>query len=86
MEIIFVCYTQCMIHQLRIYQINPDLKTEFDERFRKHASRIMKLHGFDIKAMWYSEVEDKTEFVYILEWPDSTTLQKQWDAFIADSE
>ena len=75
-----------MIHQLRIYQINPDLKAAFDARFREHASRIMKSHGFNIKAMWYSEFEDKTEFIYILQWPDSATLHKQWSAFMADSE
>lgn len=86
MEVSLVCYTQYMIHQLRIYQINPDLKAEFDERFHKHASRIMKSYGFDVKAMWYSEFEGKTEFVYILQWPDSATLQKQWDAFMADAE
>lgn len=48
--------------------------------------RIMKSYGFDIKAMWYSEFNDKTEFVYILQWPDKTRLQKQWEAFMADVE
>ncbi|MFO0971312.1 MAG: NIPSNAP family protein [Candidatus Saccharimonadales bacterium] len=75
-----------MIHQLRIYQINPELKTEFDTRFRKHAVRIMQTYGFDIKATWYSESADKTEFVYILEWSDTETLEKQWTAFMADKE
>lgn len=75
-----------MIYQLRIYQINPELKTAFDTRFREHAMRIMQSHGFDIKAMWFSEYEDKTEFVYILEWSDKTTLEKQWATFMVDSE
>ncbi len=75
-----------MVHQLRIYQINPELKTEFDTRFRKHAVRIMQSYGFDIKAMWYSKFEDRTEFVYILEWSDTKTLEKQWAAFMADKE
>lgn len=75
-----------MIHQLRIYRINPDLKTEFDERFRKHASRIMKSYGFAIVSMWYSDFEGNTEFVYILRWADEATMRKQWAAFMADTE
>jgi len=75
-----------MIHQLRIYQINPELKTAFETRFREHAVRIMQTYGFDIKAMWFSEFQDKTEFVYILEWLNTATLEKQWAAFMADSE
>lgn len=75
-----------MIYQLRIYRINPELKAAFDTRFREHAVRIMKTYGFDIKAMWYSEYEGNTEFVYILEWSDTETLEKQWAAFMADSE
>lgn len=75
-----------MIHQLKIYQINPDLKTAFDTRFREHAVRIMQTYGFNIKAMWFSESEGKTDFVYILEWSDIATLEKQWAAFMTDSE
>jgi hypothetical protein len=75
-----------MIYQLRIYQIDSDLKEAFDKRFREHAVRIMKSYGFDIKAMWYSEFDNKTEFVYILKWSDVTTLQAQWEAFMADAE
>jgi|GEM_PF-858817 len=75
-----------MIHQLRIYRIHPDLKTVFDDRFRDHASRIMKSYDFNIVAMWYSECEGNTEFVYILKWPDEDTMRKQWVAFMADTE
>lgn len=75
-----------MIHQLRMYRIHPDLKAEFDIRFRDHASRIMKSYDFNIVAMWYSEYEGDTEFVYILQWPDEDTMRKQWAAFMADAE
>lgn len=75
-----------MIRQLRIYQINPGLKLAFDERFRKHAIRIMKSYGFTIVAMWYSELANKTEFIYILQWPNEATMDKQWKAFMADAE
>ena len=75
-----------MIQQLRIYQINPELKIAFENRFREHAVRIMQTYGFDIKDMWFSEFENTTEFVYILEWSDIATLERQWAAFMVDSE
>jgi hypothetical protein len=75
-----------MIHQLRIYQIEPKLKDAFDERFREHALRIMKSYDFEVVAMWYSNFDHKTEFVYILRWPDEEAMRKQWAAFMADTE
>jgi hypothetical protein len=36
--------------------------------------------------MWYSEFENNTEFVYILEWSDEATLRTGWTAFMADTE
>lgn len=75
-----------MIHQLRIYEINPSLKEQFDIRFKEHATRIMHKYEFDIKAMWYSEKENKSEFVYILEWPNKETLTEKWAAFMNDAE
>jgi hypothetical protein len=46
----------------------------------------MNKYGFNIKAMWFSEFEGSTEFAYILEWSDKATLEKQWTAFMCDSE
>jgi hypothetical protein len=40
-----------MIHQLRVYEIFEDTKAAFHARFRDHAARIMRRHGFDIAAM-----------------------------------
>ena len=75
-----------MINQLRIYRIEPNLKTEFDLRFKTHAIRIMKKYGFQINAMWYSQADENTEFVYVLQWPDESTLKNQWELFMADEE
>ena len=75
-----------MIHQLRIYRINPGLKTEFDARFRDHALRIMRSYDFKVVDMWYSEFEGNTEFVYLLQWTDEATMRTQWAAFMADAE
>jgi hypothetical protein len=81
-----------MIHQLRIYEIFETNKAAFHARFRDHAARIMKRYGFDIVAMWEARNEAKngasarTEFVYLLAWPDEAAKKAAWDAFMRDEE
>jgi len=75
-----------MIHQLRIYEIFDNNKSAFHARFRDHAARIMRRYDFQIVAMWETRFENKTEFVYLLEWPDEGTKTRQWAAFMADAE
>ena len=75
-----------MIHQLRIYEIFEHNKAAFHARFRDHAARIMKRHGFDVMAMWEAKTERRTEFVYPLQWPDEQTKTDAWAAFMADQE
>ena len=75
-----------MIHQIRIYEIFEHNKAAFHDRFRDHASRIMKAHGFEIVATWESKTGRRTEFVYLLSWPDEQTMRKAWDEFRADEE
>lgn len=75
-----------MIHQLRIYEIFESNKDAFHARFRDHAARIMKRYGFDIVAMWEAKRRERTEFVYLLRWPDGETKARAWKAFMADKE
>ena len=75
-----------MIHQLRIYEIFEHNKLAFHNRFRDHAVRIMKTYGFHILAMWESKTDARTEFVYLLEWADESTLRDAWERFKADEE
>ena len=75
-----------MIHQLRIYETFEDSKAAFHARFRDHAARLMRSHGFDVKAMWETRTETRTEFVYLIAWPDEATMQARWAAFMADEE
>lgn len=74
------------IQQLRICEIFEGNKQVFHDRFRDHATRIMKRHDFKIIAMWESKTPEKTEFVYLLEWPDEATLKDRWARFMADQE
>ena len=74
------------IQQLRIYEIFDGNKQAFHARFRDHAMRIMARYDFRIVAMWESRLESRTEFVYLLEWPDEATMQDRWAKFMADEE
>lgn len=75
-----------VIHQLRIYQIFENNKQAFHERFRDHAMRIMARYDFKIIAQWETRHDGRTEFVYLLQWPDQATLTDRWAKFMADQE
>ena len=74
------------VHQLRIYEIFDGNKQAFHDRFRDHAARIMKKYDFNIVAMWEAKNGERTEFVYLLEWPDEPTMKDRWAKFMADKE
>jgi hypothetical protein len=74
------------VHQLRIYEIFDHNKQAFHDRFRDHAMRIMKKYDFNIVAQWEAKNGARTEFVYLLEWPDEATMQDRWAKFMADKE
>jgi NIPSNAP len=74
------------IHQLRIYEIFEGNKQAFHDRFRDHAARIMAKYDFRIVAMWEAKAAERTEFLYLLEWPDRQTMDARWAKFMADEE
>jgi heme-degrading monooxygenase HmoA len=75
-----------LIHQLRIYEIFERNKAAFHARFRDHAMRIMRKYGFEFVAMWESKTDRRTEFIYVLVWPDIATKEAAWNKFRADEE
>ena len=77
---------QSVIHQLRIYEIFDSNKKAFHDRFRDHAMRIMAMYDFKIVAAWESKKGNRTEFVYLLEWPDRETMANRWERFLRDQE
>ena len=77
---------QKVIHQLRIYEIFDSNKKAFHARFRDQAMRIMAKYDFKIVATWESKKDNRTEFVYLLEWPDKETMTDRWDKFLHDQE
>jgi hypothetical protein len=46
----------------------------------------MRQYGFRIVAMWEAKGERRTEFVYLLEWPDEEAKRAAWARFMADEE
>jgi hypothetical protein len=78
--------SQKVIHQLRIYEIFDSNKKAFHDRFRDHAMRIMAKYDFKIIATWESKKDNRTEFVYLLEWPDEETMTDRWEKFLRDPE
>jgi NIPSNAP len=77
---------QSVIHQLRIYEIFDSAKKAFHDRFRDHAMRIMARYDFKIVATWEAQKDKRTEFVYLLEWPDKETMTDRWAKFMRDPE
>jgi hypothetical protein len=75
---------QNMIHQLRIYEIFDSNKKAFHDRFRDHAMRIMAKYDFRIIATWESKKDNRTEFIYLVEWPDKETMTDLWEKFLRD--
>ncbi len=74
------------MQQLRVYAVNRANRDAFHRRFQEHALRIMKRYDFRVVDMWESDSGDKLQFIYVLDWPDAATLEKQWKAFLADAE
>ena len=77
---------QSVTHQVRIYEIFDGNKQAFHDRFRDHAMRIMARYDFKIVATWESKKDNRTEFVYLLEWPDRDTMADRWKKFLRDQE
>ena len=77
---------QDVIHQLRIYEIFDSNKQAFHDRFRDHAMRIMAKYDFKVVATWESKKDSRTEFIYLLEWPDKETMTDRWEIFLHDQE
>ena len=74
------------IHQLRVYEMVERHEPAFQARFRDHALRIMRRHGFDVIATWATDSDGRREFAYLLQWPDRAAMRRGWDAFLADEE
>ena len=46
----------------------------------------MRTYSFTFVAMGETKTEARTEFVYLLAWPDEVTLRSAWDALKAEED
>ena len=74
------------IYQLRIYEVFDHNKQAFHDRFRDHALRIMKSHGFEFLSIWETEHDGRTEAAYLLKWDDQHAMDAAWEVFRANEE
>jgi hypothetical protein len=74
------------INELRVYELIDSTRSAFHDRFKAHAMRIMKKYNFKIIGIWETQLNNRTSFVYMLEWPDEKTMKEQWVKFRADQE
>jgi hypothetical protein len=74
------------LYQLRTYQLVPATKARFHARFRDHAMRIMRRHGFDIAAVWEADHGGRPELVYLLRWTSRSAMDRSWASFMADPD
>jgi hypothetical protein len=75
-----------LIQQLRTYEIFEGNKAAFHAHFRDHTMRIMRTYAFDFEAVWESATEKRTEFLFLLNWPDVAAKEAAWRKFRADEE
>ncbi len=71
---------------MKIYEIFEKNKTAFHARWHDHATRIMAKYGFNVLGTWETKTGPRTEFVYLLEWPNEKTMLDSWTKFRADKE
>ena len=41
----------------------------------------MKRYGFEVIRMWETRHSDRTEFVYLLQWPSEAVMKDRWTAY-----
>ena len=46
----------------------------------------MRTYGFHIIVMWETKTAQRTEFVYLLAWPNESAMRSAWAQFMADQE
>jgi heme-degrading monooxygenase HmoA len=76
-----------MICQLRTYEIFDTNNDAFHARFRDRAMRIIGVDGFEFAGSWETaSPEERTEFFFLLRWPDEEMMRRQWESCMVDEK
>jgi len=62
------------------------IKKRFMTVFEITPCASWRKYDFKIVATWESKKDNRTEFVYLLEWPDRETMAGRWEKFLRDQE
>jgi len=62
------------------------IKKRFMTDFGIMAGASWRKYDFKIVATWESKKDNRTEFVYLLEWPDRETMAGRWEKFLRDQD
>jgi hypothetical protein len=46
----------------------------------------MRRHGFEFVGLWETRTDRRTEFAFMLAWPDEATMHGAWAGLLADEE
>ncbi len=75
-----------MIYELRRYELFPQNKKAFHDRFQNHVLRFFEKYDFKLIGAWDVEIGSGPMFTYLLAWDDLNTRQTAWDGFNSDKE
>ncbi len=74
------------LYELRIYHCNEGKLPDLLARFRNHTTSLFEKHGMINIGYWTPTKDGNTDLYYILGYPDKTTRDASWKAFLADPE
>jgi len=77
-----------MIYEIRTYWAYPGKAENLLRRFQNLTIGIFKKHDMELIGFWTPSpaTPESGDLVYILRFPDETTMRAAWDAFRADPE
>lgn len=74
-----------MIHELRIYRVNPGRMTDLQQRFTEHVLPLWEKHGIRQVGFWTTLVgESIFDLTYMLAWESLAEQEAKWGAFMHD--
>jgi RNAse (barnase) inhibitor barstar len=75
-----------MIYELRRYELFPQNKKAFHDRFQNNFLPLSEKYGFKLVGAWDTEIGDGSSFTYILAWEDLNSRQTAWDGINSNAE
>ncbi|MEK8128754.1 NIPSNAP family protein [Paenibacillus filicis] len=75
-----------MLYELRIYDVLPGRMQAMLDRFRDDTIKIFAKHGMKVTNFWVDADPAKNRLYYVLEHPDASAREQNFQAFLEDQE